>query len=305
MRHVQFLLACAVLSGPLVAQPTRAASVSDFLEYNLLSESGGLLFRGRLHEPAEYASDPSELRPLILFFHGAGESGTNNLAHINGNIDNLLAAAKTRDAFLYAPQTNVGWGNATLMSYAMTMIDRAIAERNVDPNRIYVTGLSMGGGGAWNFLNQFPDRVAATVPICAVSPTSSFDPASLIDEPIWAYHGRFDTTVSALVTRGVVDSLLSAAGLPLPTYPPFNTFDPNLRLDFPPLDLHYSDYRGQHDIWPRVYRETELYEWMFAHGAVPEPTTVGLLLIGVVACGSSRTRRQCHATVADLSGSET
>src|SRR5690606_13632532 len=95
MRQVRLLLSIGVFTGLLAMQPARAASVSDFLEYNLLSAGGGVLFRGRLHEPAEFASDPSEPRPLILFFHGAGESGTNNLAQINGNIDNLLAAAKT------------------------------------------------------------------------------------------------------------------------------------------------------------------------------------------------------------------
>lgn len=60
--------------------------------------------------------------------HGAGESGTNNAAQVNGNIDNLLAEAKRRGAFLYAPQTNGGWSSATILDRVASMLDRALAE---------------------------------------------------------------------------------------------------------------------------------------------------------------------------------
>jgi predicted peptidase len=273
------------------SRPAVAASINDFVQYSYFDTSNTRQLPGLLHVPAGYAINPSAARPLILFLHGAGESGTNNLLQINSNIDNLLAAAKTRDAFLYAPQTNIGWGNSTLLSHAMTMIDRAISDRNVDPNRIYVTGLSMGGGGVWNFGNLFADRVAASVPVCAVYPTSSFRPSIMIDEPIWAFHGRSDTVVPVQVTREVINTLVTEAGLPIPTYPATsNTFFPNTRFDFPPTDLHYTDMRGNHDIWFQVYNQSTngaMYDWMFSHGVVPEPGTIGLLAIGAVSliCG--------------------
>jgi predicted peptidase len=267
-----------------------AANVNDFQVYNYLDAGNNILLRGRLFVPANYATDPATQRPLILFFHGSGESGTNNTSQINGNIDNLFAAARDRGAFLYAPQTNIGWSNSTLFDYAMAMIDRAIAERNVDPNRIYVTGLSMGGGGAWNFLNQFPDRVAVTVPICAVPPYPSFNFSELLDEPIWAFHGRFDTTVPTTVTRDMIDTFLTLAGQPLPTYPPLNTFGPNVQYDFPPLDLHYTDWRGSHGIWGPVYATPALYDWMFAHGVVPEPGALFLAGVALAAFPSRRSR---------------
>src|SRR4051812_12664924 len=184
MRFNGVSAAIVILSVFVIARSATPASISDFLSYSFLDNNNHPLLPGLLHVPAEYATDPTTPRPLILFFHGSGESGTNNVNQVNGNIDNLLAAAKARGAFLYAPQTNIGWENTTLFSDAMTMIDRAIAERDVDANRIYVTGLSMGGGGVWNFLNQFPDRVAAAVPICAVDPSSSFLPANVVNEPI-------------------------------------------------------------------------------------------------------------------------
>jgi predicted peptidase len=274
----------------ILTGPVRAASINDFVNYSFLDNNNSTVLPGLLHVPAGYAANPAMPRPLILFLHGAGESGTNNRSQINGNIDNLLAAAKARDAFLYAPQTNIGWGNAARLANAMTMIDRAIVERNVDPNRIYVTGLSMGGGGTWNFLNQFPERVAASAPICGVGPTSSFVLGNVLNEPIWAFHGRFDSTVLATVTRNIINSFLVAEGLPLPTYPPLNTFGPHVQYDFPPLDLHYTDMRGSHGIWPEVYNNAAMYDWLFAHGVVPEPSSLFLAGLVLVAVCASRCR---------------
>jgi predicted peptidase len=161
-------LTVVALTGFYPAFSSSAANVSDFINYSVDSNNNVQL-PGRLHVPADYAANPDIERPLILFLHGGGESGTNNLAQINGNVDNLLAAAKQRGAFLYAPQTNSGWGDGPSIPNAMTMIDRAIADFNVDTNRVYVTGLSLGGGGVWNVLNQFAERVAASVPICCVA----------------------------------------------------------------------------------------------------------------------------------------
>jgi predicted peptidase len=270
--------------------PASAANVNDFLVYNFLGNNSNILLPGRLYVPTAYASDPATPRPLILFLHGSGESGTNNTSQVNGNIDNLLAAAKARDAFLYAPQTNAGWGSSSILGNAMSMIDRAISDYRVDTNRIYVTGLSMGGGGAWTFLNQFHDRVAVTVPICAVPPAPDFDFEELLDEPLWAFHGRFDSTVSATYTRNVIDTFLTIADQPLPTYPPLNSFGPNVQFDFPPLDLHYTDWRGGHDIWGPVYNTSELYNWMFTHGAIPEPTSLALAFIALGAFSARRVR---------------
>ncbi len=290
MRVNRALSAFLVLTCLTVPQLATAASFSDFISYILRDETLYPLLPGVLHIPADYASDPTKPRPLILFFHGAGESGRDNRAQINGNIDNLLAAAKARNAFLYAPQTDVGWANTTLMSYAMEMIDRAIAERSVDPTRIYVTGLSMGGGGVWNFLNQFPDRVAASVPIAAVSPSASFVPGNIVDEPIWAFHARNDGTVSPTASRNVVNRLLNEAGQPLPSYPALNNFAADFKFDDSLLDLHYTEYRtGGHGVWPHVYNTTAMYDWLFAHTSVPEPGSLALALMGLAI--ASRRRR--------------
>ena len=292
MRFHRAFSAIIVLAVVLAARPAAAANLSDFINYSY-SDSSTFALQGLLHVPDEYASNPTTLRPLILFFHGSGESGTDNRAQVNGNIDNLLAAAKARGAYLYAPQTSIGWENPILLTDAMTMIDRAIADRSVDPKRIYVTGLSLGGGAVWNFLNLFPDQVAASVPISAVYPSASFVPTNIVNEPIWAFTGRGDTNVPVSVTRGVINTLLTTAGLPLPTYTT-NNFAPNQTLDFPPLDLHYGDFRGGHDIWTTVYNTPAMYDWMFSHGVVPEPSTLILVSIAIASFGLTTLRRRAN-----------
>ncbi|MCC6494519.1 MAG: dienelactone hydrolase family protein [Pirellulales bacterium] len=259
----------------------RGALLSDFADFSLRVGATTLL-PGRLYIPPAAVADPSAPRPLILFLHGAGESGVNNAAQVNGNIDNLLAEAKRREAFLYAPQTNSGWSSSTILAGINAMLDRALAEQPVDARRVYVTGLSMGGGGTWNMLDQYGQRFAAAVPICAVAPTSGFQPARLAGEPIWAFHAANDSVVSYFTTRNVVSAILNAAGEPLPSYPSRPTAD--FAYSSPALELRHTEYRtGGHGIWGRVYSTPEVYEWMFAHTTVPEPTGLVVALMGLAA----------------------
>jgi len=236
-----------------------AADVNDFIDFS------NPLVPGRLYVPPE-ASNNTEPQPLILFLHGAGETGTNNVSQINGNIDNLLDSAKARGAFLYAPQaTTFTWADPTRTTNVMSMIDQALTQYNVDMNRLYVTGLSMGGGGVWNMLNRIADRFAAGVPIAAVSPGGDFDAGNLVGKPTWAFHARNDGTVSTVASRQVVNDILSAAAAAPLSYPstsePFTT----LRYTNDQVELNFSEWsQGGHGIWGRVYDSSEMYEWMFS-----------------------------------------
>lgn len=273
--------------------------LSDFADFSLRSGATTLL-PGRLYIPPAAIADPSVRRPLILFMHGAGESGTNNAAQVNGNIDNLLAEAKRRSAYLYAPQTNAGWGSAIVLGRVNAMLDAALAQHAVDPARMYVTGLSMGGGGTWNMLYRYEDRFAAGVPICAVSPSSPFIAGGLSDMPVWAFHARDDGVVPASQTRNVVSGILRAAGEPLPTYPPLppTPVTSDFAYASSALDLRYTEYRsGGHGIWGRVYNTPAMYEWLFAHSSVvPEPAgAFGIALGGLAVTLAGRRRRRLAA----------
>jgi poly(3-hydroxybutyrate) depolymerase len=285
-----------------------AANVADFVDFSLRNASNQVILPGRLYVPPEAASDPTTPRPFILFFHGAGEDGTNNTSQINGNIDNLLAEAKRRGAFLYAPQTTNNWSSTTLTANVMTMISRAETTQNVDEQRLYVTGLSNGGGGTWNMASRYPGVFAAALPICGVTPASDFSALRLLNEPVWAFHARNDTVVSVSVTQGVVNKILSAAHEPLPSYPTarsttdFFISNPDLALHRTVEDLirsaggvpeylipgsnldlmYYELATGGHGIWPAVYSAPFVYDWLFAHSIVPEPSSFAALLTAAV-----------------------
>jgi predicted peptidase len=277
-------IALIVVAAVVPLASVRGASVSDFMDFSLRAANNSLLLPGRLYVPPE-AVGSSAPRPLILFLHGAGESGTNNLGQINQNIDNLLAAAKQRGAFLYAPQTNSGWADLTIGTRTATMLDRALAEQNVDMNRLYVTGLSMGGGGVWNMLQRYPDRFAAAVPIAAVSPASGFLASNMLDDSIWAFHARNDNVVNVSSSRNVVSGILRAARETIPNYPLLTDTTSLFHFDSQLLDLHYTELpTGGHGIWTPVYAHGPMYEWMFAHSLlVPEPASSVFLAIAFAA----------------------
>jgi len=308
-----------VLTLALIASTelSSAANVADFIDFSLRNASNQVLLPGRLYVPPEAASDPATSRPFVLFLHGGGEVGTNNTSQINVNIDNLLAEAKQLGAFLYAPQSTTNWNSTTLTNNVKTMIDRALAHQNVDPRRLYVTGLSNGGGGTWNMLSRFPGVFAAGLPICGISPAPDFVPARLVNEPIGAFHARNDPTVSVATTHTVLNNILAAAHEPLPTYPPLgstNDFfisNPNLKIHSILEDLvdpsksqfhlsgneidllYYEPTTGGHAIWPIVYSEPPVYGWLFSHVLpVPEPTTLVLLLIGGIGAAIVSHRRR-------------
>jgi predicted peptidase len=268
-----------------VRDESRAASLADFVDFSLRNATSAVVLPGRLYVPPAAITDPATHRPFIVFLHGGGEAGANNSAQVNGNIDNLLAEAKRRGAFLYAPQSPTNWSSTSLSTNVMTMVDRALTQYPVNNNRLYVTGLSNGGGGTWNMLSRYPNRFAAGVPICGVAPASDFVPGNLVDQSIAAFHARNDTVVSVGTSRNVINRILTAGGKPLPTYPATNA--PDFTFSVPGLDLNYVEFAfGGHGIWTQAYNAPPLYEWLFAH-AIPEPSAALAMTIAgwtLVAC---------------------
>jgi predicted peptidase len=142
-------------------------------------------------------------------------------------------------------------------------------------------------------LNRYPTRFAAGVPICGVSPASDFAASRLAGQAIAAFHARNDTVVSVTTSRNVLNNILNAAHETLPTYPSTRDVTTTLVYDAPNHDLNYAEFpTGGHGIWPTVYANPGLYDWLFAHTlAVPEPS--GLVLsAAMVAVLASARRRQ-------------
>lgn len=258
------VVAFACLLGLTTSADLLASNVDLFLDWSLLRPNGSVQAPARLYTPTDESGDPLPDRPLVVFLHGLGEAGTDNESQINGNIANLFAAAQARDFYLLAPQSGGGfWGSPARADEASQMIDNALAAFDVDADRIYVTGLSSGGGGAWDFVSSMVDRFAASVPIAGIKPGSSFDPNRLVERPLWVFHARDDDVVGIGNSRRRINDILNAAGEPLPNYP--DEEDPDWFFQSEGGWINYTEYKsGGHNSWSRAYNTSEMYDWLLS-----------------------------------------
>jgi predicted peptidase len=170
-------------------------------------------------------SNTSRKIPVVLFLHGAGERGDKNTEHLTVGLPVLIKSiieTKKYPCLVIAPQCpiNQKWVDTDwtkkghLMGLTMTWplhgavqaLD-SIAKNNlsIDTNRIYLTGISMGGFGTWELLERFPKKFAAAMPICGGGDTSKA--LSMIYTPIWAFHGRKDKLVPVSRTLDMIKAI--------------------------------------------------------------------------------------------------
>ncbi len=233
----------------------------------------GMTMAYRLFVPKGY--DPSRSYPLVLFLHGAGESGSDNEAQLRANQGATVWAKPDEQArhpcFVLALQNPIdpeatspgpfgrmGW--TTLMregfsdpfrsepslETAHAVLQKVMTDYNVDRRRVYATGLSMGGFGVFAMNVDHPDTFAAIVGICG-----GLDPAKaavLADKPIWVFHAAEDPIVAVRFSRDTVNALRDAGGKP-----------------------RYTEYGKEvyiaptaHQCWIPTYASAEMRDWLFA-----------------------------------------
>ncbi|MBG6110158.1 putative peptidase [Flavobacterium sp. CG_9.10] len=188
-----------------------------------------------LHMPA----NTKEKKPLIIFLHGSGEKGTDiEKVKVHGPFKYLKSHAL--DAYILAPQCpeNEYWNEEVLYR----LILKIQKENNIDPSRIYLTGLSMGGWGAWNLAFAHPETFAALVPIAGfVDRVPMIEDCKIKNIPTRIFHGLLDDVVN-------VDYAITI-------YKKLRTCNAN-------VELTIFDDAG-HDSWSKVYDNQEIYDWMF------------------------------------------
>lgn len=180
--------------------------------------------------------------PLVLFLHGSGESGNDlNKVKVHGP-PKLVEANGPFPFILVSPQSpGRGWNPDVLSA----LLDSVIKEYHVDKDRVYLTGLSMGGYGTWALAAAYPGKFAALAPICGGgNPAEAGKLASL---PIWVFHGAKDTTVPPKRSEEMVEALKAAGGNPKFTVYP----------------------EAGHDSWTATYDNPEFYKWLLAQKRIP------------------------------------
>ncbi len=177
--------------------------------------------------------------PLIVFLHGSGERGS-DLEKVKSNGPLKYSAAHRIDAFILAPQCpdDEYWDVDALFE----LIQKIKKENSIDPNRIYLTGLSMGGWGAWNLAIAHPEVFAALVPICGfVDRVPMLEKCKLANLPIKVFHGLLDDVVTVDYSIAIYKRIKSCPGAQIQ----LTIFDD-----------------ANHDSWTRVYDDPGIYEWM-------------------------------------------
>ena len=181
--------------------------------------------------------------PLLLFLHGRGESGNDNVAQLKSVPPRLAPAVfAAQPCFVIAPQCpKEGWWMGRPLALALDLVREAVRELPVDKQRVYISGLSMGGFGTWAALAQEPKLFAAAIPICGGGEPASVRKFDRV--PIWAFHGEADDVVPVAKSREMVEALRKEKG----------------------ADIRYTEYPGvKHDSWTQTYENPELYAWLFA-----------------------------------------
>jgi predicted peptidase len=226
----------------------------------LLLQDPAAQMEARVHKGALpyrlYAAKGDGKLPLLVFLHGAGERGDDNAAQLKNCVKHFMKQQSVQPFHLVAPQcpknrrwVEVDWGAASHatpaqpsepMGLLLDLLPALLKELDVDPKRVYVTGLSMGGFGTWDLLGRRPDLFAAGVPVCGGGDEAQAARIAKIPQRI--YHGDKDNVVKTDRSRNMAAALKKAGGEPV-----------------------YTEYPGVgHNCWDKAYADAALWPWLFA-----------------------------------------
>ncbi len=251
-----------ILSAVMLLAVTGQLAMAQRVEtgfLNRMASVGGQAYRYQVYVPVDYASRTDW--PVILFLHGSGERGSDGILQTTTG----LAPAIRRDpsrfpAIVVFPQvpTDSAWTGAPAEA-AMVALRQTMAEYRVDVDRVYLTGLSMGGRGSWHLAYRSPALFAAVAPICGwITATSRLTTAPVVppdsgaqlvalarqlrNVPIWIFHGEMDRAVPVIGSREPAAALKDAGST-----------------------VRYTEYLGtDHNSWDATYASKEFADWLFA-----------------------------------------
>ncbi len=188
---------------------------------------------------SEEASASEKKWPLIVFLHGAGERGNDLNLVKKQALPRMLGTRRTFPFIVIAPQcpSNAYWSPSMIEE----LIPQAASLYSIDQDRIYLTGISMGGYGTWMTAIDFPDRFAAIAPICGGGDPGTV--SAIVRVPVWAFHGAKDPLVPVSESEMMVNALKRAGG--------------NVKFTVYP--------EGGHDVWTETYDNEGLYQWFLTH----------------------------------------
>ena len=257
------VLSCFAFSADVEAKAAKFDIVDHTSAKEFVGKDGKVL-RYRIAEKKSVDGSPV---PLVLFLHGAGERGVDNSRQlVHGVADLVRWLERSEKGYrLIAGQVpcgkrwvEVNWGDTShsmpetpseTMGLLLEMLDVQLADSAIDRDRIYVTGISMGGYGTWDLICRRPEVFAAALPICGGGDTAMA--AKIAKVPVWTFHGSADGAVPVSRSRDMVSALWANGS-----------------------NAHYREYPDAgHGVWGETYRDKAVLGWFFRQKKVaPVPT---------------------------------
>jgi predicted peptidase len=258
MKRSQHRSPWLILPLVLVSTVTAWGAETGFLNRHL--EIAGQRYQYQVFVPSIW--QPSQKWPVVLFLHGAGERGEDGILQTEVGIGTAIRRSVDRfPAIVVMPQCqkNVWWTDPSMEKLVFEALDATMREFGGDPDRVYLTGLSMGGYGSWAYAAKQPNRFAALAVICGgirrparapepESPTIEGDPyltvaRKIAKTPTWIFHGADDRVVPPDESRKMHQALTSTGG-----------------------NVRYTEYEGiGHNSWERAFADPELMRWLLSH----------------------------------------
>jgi len=252
---------------PIEALKSKGPSLAAAFAPHVYKNAQGETMPYRLYTPVQLTT--GKRHPLVVFLHGAGGSGTDNLKQLQSAnmfgalVWTLLENQKPHPAFVLAPQSDVNWPCVIVdpnkpartpadlkfcppevlgkgARLALEIIDSLLPTLPIDSGRIYITGHSMGGAGTWHMIAHRPSFFAAAVPVCGHPDPATA--AAVKDVPIWNFHGEADQVEPVTTSRVMIEALRKLGAKPL-----------------------HTEYSGVgHNVFMWAYTEPALVAWLFA-----------------------------------------
>lgn len=229
----QLIILCIVSLLPMTLMGQQTAQNVILQDMNYL-----------VYFPQDYEDNTDKKWPLLIFLHGVGECGSDvNKLKVTG-LPKHIEEGNKYPFIIISPQEQErrrGWNIQKLHDFYNKIVDKY----PVDKDRVYLTGLSMGGYGTWNFAIVQPELFAAIIPICGG--THYFGEIHRLKHlPIWCFHGDADTAVPISESQKIVDALNEIGG-----------------------NVKFTIYEGVgHDSWTQTYLNNEIYEWLLTQKRV-------------------------------------
>lgn len=237
---LRLLLPLLLLGLVGCAQPPLRRQFAAVAEVTAVGGSKSRSFHYLVSLPTGYESEESRNWPLLLYLPGILSVGTDPGILTRGGPPYEIEMGREIPMVVLSPMTPAVF-EAWTPHKIISLVDHAIERYRVDPSRVYLTGLSLGGAAVWDAARAYPDRFAAVAPVCGYGDPRGIE--RMVDVPVWAFHGGIDFAVLPPLHARMVNALRAAGGRPRWTLIPW----------------------GFHWIWDQVYRTDALYDWMLEH----------------------------------------